>query len=280
MQDLKVPKTAKVKDNRRRKKREAIDWKKFFRRSLHIGMALGSLGLIVSGGLLLGRLLFASDYFRIADLRVENNARISREEVLGLSEIVPGVSIFQIDLNAVGRKIEENPWVAQAQVERVYPREVVIRIRERAPCAIVNLGYLYYVDAEGVVFKMLEPGDELDFPVLTGIERKFLLDQPEAAGKIMTEAMSVFDAVAGRSDFTLGDVSELHYDQIEGYVLTTMAGGVPIRLGFGSFAHKLDRLERIYPELKSRLATLKYIDLNVADRVIVRVNSRFTPGNS
>jgi cell division protein FtsQ len=51
-------------------------------------------------------------------------------------------------------------------------------------------------------------------------------------------------------------------------------GGVPIRIGFDHFSAKLDMLEKIYGELKPRLSSLRYIDLNVMDRVIVRVDKR------
>lgn len=277
MYDLKAAKPVNAKGNRLRRKREPIDWKKLFHRGLRLGIVIFSLALI-GGGALLGRqILFTSDYFRITTVRVENNMRLGTEEVIALSEIGRGVNIFTLDLEAIGRKVCENPWIAEARVERVFPHEVVIRIGERQVKAVINLGYLYYVDGAGVVFKILEPLDKLDFPVLTGIDRKFILDKPVEVRKILIDAVGLLDNISGRSRFSLSEVSELNYDQIEGFVLTTITGGVPIRLGFSAFTDKLDRLERIYPELKLRLATLRCIDLNVADRVIVRVDNRLEP---
>jgi cell division protein FtsQ len=277
MYDLKGAKPVKAKGNRLRKKREPIDWKKLFRRGLRLGIVLFSFALI-GGGAMLGRqILFTSDYFRITAVRVENNVRLGSEEVIALSEVGKGTNIFTLDLEAIGHKVSENPWIAGARVERVFPHEVVIRISERQVKAVINLGYLYYVDATGIVFKILEPQDKLDFPVLTGIDRKYILDQPVEARKILVGAVGLLDDISRRSRFSLNEVSELNYDQIEGFVLTTITGGVPIRLGFGAFVDKLDRLERIYPDLKPRLATLRCIDLNVADRVIVRVDNRLEP---
>ena len=63
--------------------------------------------------------------------------------------------------------------------DRVFPREVVIPVHERVPQAIINLGYLYYVDGGGEIFKVLSSDDRLDFPVITGIDRQFLLENPE-----------------------------------------------------------------------------------------------------
>lgn len=278
MRDLKFPKAGKIKSNRRKKERAPLDWKKIFRGILRLGMITASIGLIVSGGLLVSRLLFASDYFRIESVRVENNSRVSAEEVIALSDIQPGTNIFDLDLKAIGRKIEEEPWIGAARVERVFPREVVIRISERQPRAVIHLGYLYYVDASGDVFKMLEADDRLDFPVVTGIDRRFLLEKPEEAHRLVVEAMALLQELSGRSRFGLEKVSELHVDPDEGYILTTFIGGVPVRLGFSGFAGKLDRLERIFPEIEPNLSTLKYIDLNVADRVIVRLDRKFATG--
>jgi cell division protein FtsQ len=50
---------------------------------------------------------------------------------------------------------------------------------------------------------------------------------------------------------------------------------VPILFGQDEFDAKLDRLERIYTELEPRLTALHYIDLNVADRVIVKVDPKY-----
>ncbi len=91
----------------------------------------------------------------------------------------------------------------RSAVERVFPHEVVIRIGERQVKAVINLDYLYYVDGAGVVFKILEQLDKLDFPVLTGIDRQFMLDKPVEARKILLDAVGLLDNISGRSRFSL-----------------------------------------------------------------------------
>ena len=116
--------------------------------------------------------------------------------------------------------------------------------------------------------------------MVTGVDRKDLLDHPAETRRLLGDAVAVLDSLAGNSSFTLDQVSEMHWDQAEGFILTTLDGGVPIRLGYSNFADKIHRLERIYPQLQGRLAALKYIDLNVPDRVIVRVDSSLALGKS
>ena len=279
MRDFKTDKAPKVKGNRLKREKQPRDWKKLGQRLLGVGLLLGKLAiavLLVGGAFLAGRTIFHSDFFAVAQVHVENLHRLDADDVIALSDIKRGVNIFDLDLEAIGRKIAENPWVAEADVRRVFPREVVITVRERDPKAIIDLGYLYYVDGDGEIFKVLSGTDRLDYPALTGLDRRFLLEHPEEAHSLLKGAMDLLAQIAQRRVFSLAEVSELHIDQDEGYSVTTLRAGVPIRLGFDNFAGKLDHLERIYPELQKRLAGLQYIDLNVADRVIVKID---VPGN-
>jgi len=282
MRDFKSQKPAKVKSNRRKRQKEQRDWRKFFHRLLGAGVFLGkcSLGvLLLAAGGLAARQVFHSGCFGVTKVTVENNGRVSSDEIVELSDIRPEANIFELDLEMIGRKIEENPWIASAQVERVFPREVVIRIGERLPKAVINLGYLYYVDAAGEIFKVLGPEDSLDYPVLTGIERRALLENPGECRRQLSEAMALLDELEERRIFALEDVSELNIDPTDGLTLYTYSGGVPVRMGYSNFRSKLDRLERIFPEIEPRLPALKYIDLNVADRVIVKVDTKRAYGN-
>jgi cell division protein FtsQ len=236
-------------------------------------MALASLAMLTGLAYLVGQVLVASDYFKVRQIRVENQRRISREEILALSDIRAGSNIFELDLDRIGERIEENPWIAGAQVRRVFPDKLHIRVEERVPRAIVRLDYLYYLDASGEIFKMVEHGDRLDFPVISGIDRQELIDRPAQARRHLGEALALLDNLAARQVFGLSEVSELLVDDSAGITLYTCSGGVPVRIGRSGFDVKLDQLEHIFPELKTRLAAIDYIDLNVARRVIVKTDA-------
>lgn len=279
MRDLKAPaKKTKNRENRRKQQKAPRDWRKL----LHLGfrgvLLVVSAGLLVGGAVLCGRMLLDWGYFQVETVRVENNHRVSREDVLALSNIEPGTSIFDLDLARIGRKIEENPWIASAEVSRLFPREVVIDIRERQPKAILSLDYLYYVDAGGEIFKLLDAGDNLDLPVITGLSTEQLQTDGDEVKQRIQEAVALIDDLGKRQVLKLDNISEVHIDQSGAYQLVTACGGIPIRLGYTGFAAKLDRLERVFAGLKPQLMALKYIDLNVADRVIVRVDRDLNVG--
>jgi cell division protein FtsQ len=278
VRDLKPTRQARVKGNRRKRTRQPRDWKKFFHRMLRVGVTLASVALVGSGCFFTGRLLLDSHLFKVTSVRVEGAHRVSEADIRALSEIKTGTSMVGLNLGRIGRKIEKNAWIAHAAVERVWPREVVIRVTEHQPKAIINLGYLYYLDGSGAIFKLLGPKDSLNYPVITGIDRRLLLDHPERAHDEIMDALEVMGDLTGRKRFNLKDVSELHFDAAEGLELYTYIGGVPVRLGFGNYGKKLNRLERIYRQLAPRLVALRYIDLNVDGRVIVMLDAKHSHG--
>ena len=71
--------------------------------------------------------------------------------------------------------------------------------------------------------------------------------------------------------FSLDQISEIHHEPGGGLSLFTLDGGVKVKLGYANYSGKLDRLERIYAQLQPQLQMLDYIDLNVSEKVIVRI---------
>jgi len=280
MRDLKSHKPKKIKENRRKREQQPRDWRRLFHRTLRVILFAGSAALAVAGAMLGLQLLRESDYFTVRNVRVVAQARIPAEEIAAASDIRYGDNIFDLDLNLIGKKIEENPWIARAEVVRSLPDEVLISVTEHEPRALVQLDYFYYVNAAGEVFKLLDSGDRLDYPIITGIDRQYLLDHAVEGQAWLRQALALADALAGRKLFNLARVSEIRIDLEEGLIVHTQQYGVPVLFGHDDFAAKLDRLERIYAELEPRLTALHYIDLNVADRVIVKVDPKYTAGRN
>lgn len=278
--NLKGHKPPKVKLNKRKPEQQPRDWRKLFHRLLRVSLFAGSATLTVAGILLGIQMLRESDYFTVRNVRVIAQSRVSEQEIAGASDVRLGASIFDLDLSLIGRKIEENPWIARAEVVRSLPDEVVITVVEHQPRAVIQLDYLYYVNAAGEVFKLLDSGDRLDYPIITGIDRQFLLDRPADGQAWLRQALALVGELEGRQAFNLADISEIQIDLQDGLVVHTRQYGVPILFGQDAFASKLDRLEKIYADLEPRLTALHYIDLNVADRVIVKVDPKYAAGRN
>ncbi|MCD6187377.1 MAG: cell division protein FtsQ/DivIB [Desulfuromusa sp.] len=273
MRDLKKNQktTKRVRGNRLKRRKKPLDWRKLLHRTLRIGVTLFSAVLLVVGGFFVTQLLLASDLFRVERVEVQGNDRLSKGQVVALSDLEIGINTFNLDIGLIGRKIEENPWVESARVQRIFPRQIMINIEERQPVAIVNLGYLYYLDKQGEIFKVLDATDSLDYPIVTGFNYAKAQAHNAEYAQQLKQAVKLLADLSQRKLFSLEQVSEIHFEANGGLSLFTLAGGVKIKLGQTDYKRKLNRLERIYAQLQPKLQMLDYIDLNVDEKVIVRI---------
>ena len=278
MRDLKGKqnKTLRVRANKPKRKKKPLMLRKLLHRLLRVCVVAASAALVLVGGFFSLQLLENSDLFRLERIVAKGGHHLSEEQIIALSDLCIGLKSFELDLDLIGRKIEENPWVRQARVQRIFPRQAEIIIEEREPVAIINLGYLYFLDRNGEVFKVLEADDNLNFPVITGFDYQKVQQHDPRTARELRQIVLLLDDLQRREHFELNQLSEVNRDPGGGLALFTLAAGVKIKLGHQDFAKKLDRLERIYAQLKPRLPILDYIDLNVDEKVIVRIERSAT----
>ena len=273
MRDLKrqqQPKR-KTRQNRAKAQKKPLNLRKMLHRGLRVAVVSLSGAMVVVGGFLVVQFMLASDLFRVDQISVQGGQQLPDRQVVALSDIHSGVNTFSLDLDLIGRKIEENPWVREARVQRIFPRQINVTIEERQPVAIINLGYLYYLDAKGEVFKVLDAEDKLDYPIITGFNYQKIQQRDQRSAADLKHIVVLLTDLRNRQQFSLDQVSEIHREPGGGFALFTLEGGVKVRLGRDRFTEKLDRLERIYVQLQPRLPILDYIDLNVDEKVIVRI---------
>jgi len=270
MYDLRKNKTGGGVRNRMKKQRKPINYRGFFKKAARVIGGITLVSLVVVVGHELYGVVVRTTFLRLDRIEVNPLKRLKEEEVVALSGVKPGDDMFAMDLNRVGEQLMKSPWVEKVRVRRYFPHTLTIEISEREPVAIINMGYLYYVDRKGEVFKPLNDGDGLNYPVLTGITEEDLVKDSGGSREALRGALGLMDMLRAGSGPALADISEIHYDKGYGYTLFTMNGGVPVKLGNAGFVEKLARLARIYKELQVQLPTLEYIDLDYSDKIIVK----------
>lgn len=208
--------------------------------------------------------------FRLETIEVTHNKRIDRREIIALANVRAGDDLIKLKLSQIGEQLEKNPWIESVRVKRYFPNTLAIEVAEREPVAVINVGYLAYLDTKGTIFKPLNDGDSLNYPIITGITDEDFTRDPTGTKRALTETVGLIALLKRGEVFRLDDVSELHYDPGFGFTLFTTQGGIPVRLGTNGYQEKLARLARIYKELQPQMLTLEYIDLNYSDKIIVK----------
>jgi len=260
----------KVAPNKVKIQRKPLDIKKYLR---PLKMAAAGVALIsLAGGIIYGCYRAASmvTVFSLKSIEVSSAKHLAREEILGLADIEPGKDLLRLNLKRMGEHILQNPWVETVRINRYFPDTVSIVITEREPIAIVNMGFIYYLDKKGKVFKVLNQGDKLDYPVITGFSEEELAGDPKGTGEALRATCQLLEILREKGAFILADVSEIHYDKGFGFTLFTASGALPVKVGSGDFTAKVERFARIYRELIAQMPSIQYIDLDYNDKIIVK----------
>jgi cell division septal protein FtsQ len=200
-------------------------------------LAVAAILLVVAGGAFAGyRFLTRSPRFAVAAIEVRGNHRLSADEIRALLPIRLGENVFASPLGEVGRAATANPWIASAEAHRVLPHTVVIDVRERTAVAIVDLGGLYLVEADGKPFKRaaIDAGEGEGLPVITGLDRDAYRADPAASATLIRAslaALTAWQAPTPSGGHGRPAIGELHVDGHHVLTLRTYDQATAIQLG-------------------------------------------------
>lgn len=101
-------------------------------------------------------LFMHSSLFNLTQIEVAGNDKVSREEIIALSGLAPGINIFEFDEIIAAKSIEVHPMIKQADIERKPVRTIKIHITERQVWAVIPYNDLFLcIDDTGVCFDKL-----------------------------------------------------------------------------------------------------------------------------
>jgi hypothetical protein len=170
-------------------------------------------------------------------------SHVSAAEVRHLADIRNGEPLLGVDLARAVSGVLHHPWVARAEAKLQWPDTVVISVEEHVPVLLLEQQGLYYVDAKGEIFKRAR-NDDLDYPVLTGIDEDLARWQGELARKVLTDAISILADVKTSGEMSVTDVSEIHFDRWNGFDVV-LRSGTDLAFGFADPADRLSRLHKM-----------------------------------
>jgi len=258
---------------RPRVKREEKGAEKFLRivkKTVQVSFQLLLLSFLLLFGHWVYVHLLGDSYFRVREVEVEGGRKIPKETLLSLTVMEGMPNLFSVRLKEVVKRLESHPWIEQVRVRKVFPDKILIQVDERKPMAIVQLDELYYVDTQGEIFSPVRDRDEYNYPYLTGLTRRALEKDPEEAKRLITKALEFLRIVGQEKLPPLGEISEIHMEEVFGIRCFTKAEGVEIRMGWEDFGEKLRRLSLIWSDLRKRGLCAASIDCSDLKRMVVR----------
>ena len=217
--------------------------------------------------------LISRPYFQIKEISVRGLRELTEKDVLATAGIKPAHNLLAINTDAVIRRVSANQWVESIYVGRELPNKLVLDVKERTPLALVKQDNDFcLMDAEGFVFKKLGKSDEVDLPIITGVDEK-----EEIKSQLLLGTLNLLKTVSKSSQYAyLGTVSEVHVDNIFGLSLISSTG-LYLKLGTTDFEKKLKQLKLVLADLENRGMKNGYLCIDLSDDAKVTVQRKNVP---
>ncbi|QRY81612.1 cell division protein FtsQ/DivIB [Pseudomonas sp. PDNC002] len=192
----------------------------------------------------------------IAKVSVEGDlSYISQAAVQQRISPYVSASFFTIDLAGMRQELEQMPWIAHAEVRRVWPDQVVIRLDEQLP--IARWGDEALLNNQGQAFAPREVANYEHLPRLSG---------PQRAQQQVMQQYQILSQMLRPLGFT---IASLDMSSRGAWTLGT-AQGVEIMLGRDHAVEQIRRFVTIYDKaLKEQITKIARIDMRYPNGLAV-----------
>ena len=265
---------------RRQKRREALRcWARRAGFTLALVIVGVGLPLLIFWGY---SQLMDSDYLALTYVDVEGLNYLEEDALLDAAEEVAGENLLSVQSEHLEMTMATLPFVADVEVERRFPDRLYITIEEYDPRAILVDDGLWLVDTSGEVFLELEGpfvSDSLwQLPLITGLTRAEM-ETEEGRDRFSSglEVIHRYEAMGLADD---EPISEVHIDDLLGVTLVVGDSGTEVRLGWGRWEERLERLDAVQTSLIRRGMDAAYILIDrESDLDRIAVGQRSKPGS-
>lgn len=187
----------------------------------------------------------------------------SLENILGKYK---GVSLWNIDLKKISKEMGGQNWISSLNLQRNWPSTLVLRLtpHEVKLLYVSKNSKLVPIIREG---ELLDPVDAKQAPDVAILEGEIFSKKPELRKK----AVEVIDQIPAEGSFSKKTISEIHYDNNDGFWMTMIKTGIQVKLGSDQVLLKSARVSQVVDYLESRQFDARVIDANLSKKVLVRL---------
>ena len=121
--------------------------------------------------------LLGSSLFQIKNINVKGNHRLSKEEIISLSQIQKHTNLFKMNKLKSIENIKENAYIEDVNIKRKLPNEIQIEVKERTPKYMLQFADSYvYINSQGYMLEI--SNEKLEVPIIVGITTDLSNIQP------------------------------------------------------------------------------------------------------
>lgn len=109
-----------------------------------------------------------SPLFNIKDINIIGNSKVSKEEIISLSELKTGENTFKVSKKNIKNKVKANAYIENVKIRRKLPDKVEIIVVERVATYMIPFANSYiYINNQGYMLEITSQKAEM--PAIVGI---------------------------------------------------------------------------------------------------------------
>lgn len=209
--------------------------------------------------------LYRSQAFAVTRVEVVGNARLTADHVRALAAVPPDATLLRFPDEPVRERVAADPWVASVLVSRDFPDGMRIRIVEREPAALLDLGQTaWLVDRRGWVLARHAVEETSPLVAVRGLEDGKPVPGRRFSDKGLANALALLDALSPEMRAQTRSVNAPSVDQTS---LITK-GGVEVLFGRAEDVARKDVVAREIMREQGR--GVVFIDVRTVERPVSR----------
>ena len=241
-------------------------------------------GLYQAGQWSLARMIFENKRYAIQQIVVQNDGVLDPQLVARFAGAQIGQNLLGFDLDLARRNLLLVPLVRKAEVRRVLPDKLIIKLEERMPVAQLQVasaakafaGVEFLIDRTGMVLKplkladgtVLRPQHKGALPLITGVSLADTQVGRKVANEQIYRALDLIDEFDQSPVASQLEPARVDLSHPRRLIVQTQQGAV-LTFDAEEFTQQLRRLNMILQWARQQQKNVRTVDLTVSRSVPV-----------
>lgn len=204
-------------------------------------------------------LILTMDYFSVKKIKVYNNKLVTKQELNNITKDYIGQNIFRLKKNKLSDKLVENSYIKNAEVKKVLPNLVEIKIQETKDICYFEIGKdKFFVDTDYNVVKNKNRVDYTKLPKIVGANQNI-----EKISNLQADKNFYLFIKNLKEQKVLNQLNEINVDDVKSIFLNEKKG-ILIEYGdLGDSEKKSIKIFKILKQIGTKSINVKTV--NVSD---------------
>jgi cell division septal protein FtsQ len=213
------------------------------------------------------------NYLNVKTISVNGNSQLSEEQIIKHSKLYIGENILSMNLSSAKQRLLLHPKIVSAEIIRSFPTSVAINVKEHRPIAILDLGRTFAINYSGAIFIETSSSDFKRIPIIVGFKPSDINSVGAINSTPFNEVIKILHlSIKSDNILSTNSIQRIEVDKQTGLTVNTQGRIKSIKLGYGNYPIKYERLKSIYAFLKENpdLKDFISIDLRNLNRIVLK----------